>query len=504
MDSKGRASRARRRLLAAAVVGVGFWVSACSVALDRSESQCSTDSDCTKFGGYPRCQAGLCVASGLGPEGCFFGKPSTNEEFLNQCSTSKCEAFDNCARLGLCNGAPAPEATSPQVVLPPPTNPVPPPTQPCVVDGKNTVVVTGSTALQPFLTVVAAVLATNSPPYQIAYQPNGSCNGVENIFNSDPNRRVIRDSSTRVNLLFEGTKPPVPCTFGASGAPVDVGISDVFSSSCNSTYLPNAQIADYLGPVQPMTFVTPAASTERALSAELGRYVFGRGGKDAQASPYSDLNLFFVRSASSGTQQMMSLAIGVGASRWWGVDTGGSTVVRSSLLAVPTNRASGAIGILSTDFADKDRDSLRIMAFQASGQRCAYYPDSTPFTRDKLSVRDGHYSIWGPVHLYTAVSNGLPSPAATALVTRFAAARLEQTLLDTIIKTGLVPQCAMKVQRATEMGPLQAYEAPFQCHCYFEATVPQGAAPRDCIACNGPADCPTDRPACNLGYCEKQ
>lgn len=102
------------------------------------------------------------------------------------------------------------------------------------------------------------------------------------------------------------------------------------------------------------------------------------------------------------------------------------------------------------------------------------------------------------------MSNGLPSPAATALVTRFAAARLEQTLLDTIIKTGLVPQCAMKVQRATEIGPLQAYEAPVQCHCYFQATVPQGAAGRPIAGDAVARGCPTDRPACNLGYCEKQ
>lgn len=501
MESKGRASLVRRFAVAASV---GFLLSACSVALDRGDTQCSTDSDCTKFGGHPRCQAGLCVASGLGPEGCFLGTPNSNEQFLNQCSTSKCEAFDNCARLGLCNGAPAPEATTPQVVSPPAPNPVPPATQPCVVAGKNTVVVTGSTALQPFLAVVAGVLANSSPPYQIAYQGNGSCNGVENIFNTDSNRRIIRDSTTRANLLFEGTKAPVACTFEAAGAPVDVAISDVFSSSCNPAYLPGSTIADYPGPIQPMTFVTPAASSERVLSAELGRFVFGRGGKDAQAMPYANSSLFFVRNNGSGTQQMMARAIGVSASRWWGVDTGGSSGVRSSLLAVPPGQASGSIGILSTDISDKERENLRIMAFQSSSQLCGYYPDSTPFTRDKINVRDGHYSIWGPIHLYAAISGGIPSQAAQALITPFTKASLDQSLLDAIIKSGLVPQCAMKVQRSEEMGAVKAYSAPFQCHCYFEANVPQGTVSADCTTCGGPADCPADRPACNLGYCEKQ
>jgi ABC-type phosphate transport system substrate-binding protein len=372
---------------------------------------------------------------------------------------------------------------------------------PCVAAGRNTVVVTGSTALQPFLSVVAKVLATSSPPYAIAYQGNGSCNGVDNIFNPIPAKRLIKDTAGRTSLLFDGEKPPTTCAFGL-GVPVDVAISDVYSKSCNPAYVPSEQIADYLGPVQPMTFVVPSASSETAISAEMGRVVFGRGSQDVAAKPYTDPSLYFVRNVSSGTQQMLARAVTVDAKQWWGIDRGGSTKVRDLLLAVAPTKVNGAIGILSTDFADAERSRLRVLAFKDRNQICGYFPDTSVFTRDKRNVRDGHYSIWGPVHLYTAVSTGVPSAAAAALVTRFTVPRLDQPLLDAIIKAGLVPQCAMKVKRTEEMGPMTAFAPEFQCRCYFEATVPDGSVPQGCQTCAGPAECPAALPACNNGYCE--
>lgn len=489
---------------AALALAAALLAAACSALLDDGARQCSTSDDCLAFGGRPLCQRGLCVASNLGPEGCFFGTPTTPEEFANQCSTAQCEIFDNCARLGLCKPGDAEPATIAPGAQPPGTPPTDPPPGPsCLPAGKNTVVVSGSTALQPFLAVVARVLAESNPPYVIAYQATGSCNGVDHIFNADPNKRLAKDTAGRTNLLFDGANPPVNCTFGTTGVPVDVGISDVFSSSCNPAYVPDdVRLVEYQGPVQPMTFVVPSTSTEKSISAEMGRLVFGRGGSDASAMPYSDPTLFFVRNSGSGTQQMISRAIGVEAQRWWGVDRGGSSRVRDQMLTVPPALANGAIGILSADFADAERARLRILAFRARNQICGYYPDSSPFTRDKRNVRDGHYSIWGPIHFYTQVSGGIPSAAAGALVTRFTVPRLDQSLLDAIIKSGMVPQCAMKVARKDEMGPLSLFSPEFQCGCYFEATVPGGSAPESCQTCNGPADCPSSTPACNNGYCE--
>jgi ABC-type phosphate transport system substrate-binding protein len=489
---------------AASLTLVSLFGSGCSLLLDHGSTQCSTDEDCVSFGGRPSCQRGVCVPSNLGPEGCYFGNPTTPEQFANRCTTSQCEPFDNCARLNQCG----PNPSEPALILPVAGPPGPPPADPppglplCVTAGRNTVVVTGSTAVQPFLSIVAKVLAESSPSYVIAYQGTGSCNGVDHIFNADPSKRLVKDTAGRTNLLFDGEKAPEQCSFGTVGVSVDVGISDVFSRSCNPTYVTNDRIAEYLGAVQPMTFVVPSGAKERSISAEMARVVFGRGSMDPQAAPFTDPALYFVRSSTSGTQQMISRAINVNAGQWWGVDRGGSTRVRDQLLAVDPARADGAIGILSTDFADAERARLRVLAFQDRKQLCGYYPDSSLFTRDKRNVRDGHYSIWGPIHFYTAVSAGIPSAAAAALVTRFGVPRLDQSLLDAIIKAGLIPQCAMKVTRGEELGSITAFSPDFQCGCYFEANVPNGAAPESCKTCSGPADCPASTPACNNGYCE--
>lgn len=119
------------------------------------------------------------------------------------------------------------------------------------------------------------------------------------------------------------------------------------------------------------------------------------------------------------------------------------------------SRANAAVGILSTDFTDPERQRLRILAFEA-------------------------------------------------LVTRFTVPRLDKPLLDAIIRSGLVPPCAMTVQRTAEMGPFQPYQPPAACGCHFEATVPGGQARRAARSATGRRIAPGDRPACNNGYCEAQ
>lgn len=478
----------------------------CSFIFDRTSTQCAVDDDCKAFGAHPYCRQGVCVESNLGPEGCFFGTPTTPAEFANQCSTAQCEKFDNCERLGMCD----PGAALPPAVNPPPPDagsPIDAPIDapmalpPCIEPGGNTIVITGSTAVEPFLEAVEQLLGQESPPYSIAFQGNGSCGGVDQQFNTDPTKRVVKNAPGRINSLYRPDGTRVDCSFSAAGVPVDVGVSDVFSTTCNTGYVPSNTIAEYFGPVQAMTFVVPTASDQTAISAEMGHVVFGRGSTDSMSAPFSDPALYFVRNSGSGTQQMISKVIELDPRKWWGVDRGGSSRVRDLLKAVPPTKASSAIGILSTDFADSERNNLRVLAFKDRGQTCAYFPDSTQQKKDKQNVRDGHYPIWGPIHFYARTAGGVPSPGAAAFVTRFTLARLDQTLLDKIIDKGLVPACAMQVQRAAEMGPLSTFSPQFHCGCYYEARV-NGAPSEGCKQCSGPAECPSSAPACNHGFCE--
>jgi hypothetical protein len=64
---------------------------------------------------------------------------------------------------------------------------------------------------------------------------------------------------------------------------------------------------------------------------------------------------------------------------------------------------------------------------------------------------------------------------------------------------GLVPLCAMTVQRSAEAGDQSAYAPPSPCGCAYEAAV--GKAPAACVACTSATACPTGT-QCSSGYCE--
>ncbi len=106
----------RKRCLGLTMAALIMASAACSVLLDHNAAQCQTDGDCARFGEHPTCQGGVCVSSGLGPEGCFYGTPQSQADFENQCSTAACVPFDSCGRMGLCDGASDPDAA----LVPPP------------------------------------------------------------------------------------------------------------------------------------------------------------------------------------------------------------------------------------------------------------------------------------------------------------------------------------------------------------------------------------------------
>ena len=492
---------------------------ACTVLLDRDATQCHTDTDCARFGSHPICQSGVCVQSGLGPIACFYGTPRQPADYLNQCSTAQCLSFDNCHRLGLCGGASDLDAA-----LQPPPMPeggagstpsdggagdagaVMPSCMDATAGRAQVLVMTGSSNFPPLLAKLSPLI--HGAGYTPVFQVTSSCAGVKAVFDPDVANRTIVDPKpgpkAKYAAYFQQDGSSVPCTLGAGGMPVDVGESDIFSTTCTGFGPPGGDIGEYLGPIQAMTFVVPGRSQQTAITAEAARAVFGMGGKSA--SPWTDPSLYFVRNANTGTQQMIGHAIDVPASGFWGSDRGTAASV-DALMKVITDPglADQAIGILSADYYDADRSNLRALAFAASGQDCAYLPDSTPYRKDKRNVRDGHYPIWGPIHFFTAVSSGVPvSPAAQAFVSIVSVPRIPQSLLDAFIGSSLVPSCAMSVQRTSELGALSGYAPPFECGCYFEASPGvSGTPPAGCARCTTSTDCSdAARPACNLGYCE--
>lgn len=363
----------------------------------------------------------------------------------------------------------------------------------------------GSTAAKNLLSQVGKVLASNNPAVTLVYVASGSCNGVS----------AVLGAQTPLKALSTDTNPPTYWDAGGSAStcdismPVqaDVGISDVFAETCID--LPNGlgAVVDNLGPVQAMTFAVPNSSSQKSISAEAAYMVFGFGAKSG-VKPWIDPASMFVRSASSGTEQMIASAIGVGASQWQGTSEPNSTAVITALNTA--NGAGGAvaekaIGILSADLVDSNRNTIHELAYRHYKQNCGYLPDSTAKKFDKANVRDGHYAIWGPIHLLRRTDIDLANQTYIKLAVDYVTGAQDPPGVDLIAfeaSSHVVPQCAMRVKRDQELGPMTPWTPPRPCGCYYELNADTST---NCQTCTGVGDCPSGW-SCPIhsgqGYCE--
>jgi hypothetical protein len=479
--------------------------SACSLSVDTGVIQCSEDSDCDRFGSNLACHDHLC---GFGPPGCFEGAPTNEAQLATQCTSSQAFQFNNCSRLNMCDDsslAAAFKINAPPVDLGPVAPPVirqVRPTVMCASVAPNLIYVTGSTNLPPLLKAVQPMLSANDPPYVTIFAPQTSCKGAGSILDADDTKHIIKNTDNNYAFYYDAAGVQQLCLLAEpDGNVVDVGESDVYPASCGFNPVPGT--TDYPGPIQAIAFVVPAASNQRVISAEAAHLLFGAGGAGPSGlvMPWADPHLYFTRSSGTGTTQLVARSITVDPAMMWGIDRLSAGNLVASMEAVDPNVAEKAIGLLSSDFADKSSENLRVLAYQQRGLKYGYLPDSSPDTRDKANVRDGHYPIWGAIHLMAATQNSVPTPAASALITQFKNARLEQPLVSAIIESGFVPLCAMKVNRTSELGPLTTFKPDFGCGCFFDHEV---TGVTSCKTCSVASECPSSAPKCNYGYCEVQ
>jgi ABC-type phosphate transport system substrate-binding protein len=367
-------------------------------------------------------------------------------------------------------------------------------------DLSNSVVVVGSSAIQPLVAALAQLLTVPTPgseSIRILYRGAGSCTGVQALL--DPASFQPTELAT-----WDAAGTQTTCTV-EPGAPLGarIGVSDVFPATCTalSNGLPD-NVADFHGPVQAMVLVVPRSSVEVAISAEAAYSIFGFG-SDSGVAPWIDESVIFRRNAESGTQSMIAAAIGVPAARWRGVATSGTEALVQALLGVSVQRPEGALGILVANAADENRATLRTLAFQNFGETCAVLPDRTASSEEKENVRKGTYPIWGPLHLLSNVdANRRPtSPQVEQTIGYLLGNSAPLPGLDMIsleAKSHIVPQCAMRVTRSYEAGPIEPFAPSQPCGCYYEA-VANGST--GCTTCTGNHECPA-RNICSYGYCE--
>ncbi|HEX8107920.1 MAG TPA: hypothetical protein VF516_09350 [Kofleriaceae bacterium] len=512
-------------------------LSGCSFILDSSTKQCSVDTDCDSFGNHPKCMSNVCVDSGLGPANCFFptaDKPlSKQADFLNQCTTSTHQEFNNCDRLTFgCNGGPTtlPPQTTPPMTMPQGSNTAPtPPSNLCTDNAPtsggtpNMIWLFGSSDFGPLMRAAQPSLSAAATPYRAVFQNASSCAGVTAIFSNlsgatDPTKRLMKDPADPAKggwaFYFDDNGNQVNCRIdpmGTSvGVPITIGISDLYSTTCGFTPT-STTVTEYTGPVVPFVFATKAASKEVSISAEAAHMVFANGGMPPSGSgmkpamPWIDYTKYYIRNTTAGSTVLSALLLNVKISTtnpFWGIDRVSTDNLRDALLAATDPDA--AIGILSIDFYDKNRGNLKGLYLQSFNQSAGYLPDSKPTTTDKMNVRDGHYPLWGYVHFVVPLDSiGGTSQAANAMTLLFSVDKLDQRLVDAIIAASEVPQCAMKVQRRGELNSADGsgdfkVRTGFSCGCYFDAKTTNHS---DCKTCSTSDECPNGG-SCNYGYCE--
>lgn len=392
----------------------------------------------------------------------------------------------------------------------------------------NPLLLVGSSAVANLVAAMGTALANASTPVTILYSTPGSCQGANVVIPG------IVPPNTTATLAPVGTGTatyypkaggaPLTCTLNNEPSTVlpVVALSDVSYTSCRNVTFPAtlpAGVAEFVGPIQTMNFIVPFGSTANSISAQAAYFVFGFEGSGG-VMPWANTNMnadVFVRGDSSGTQSMLAIGIGAPAQFFHGTVEGGSGAMLTAVGNVPAANANSAIGILSSDIIEGATNNagatplVKGLAFQAYNQDCPYYPNSASGTHDKQNVRDGHYALWGPERFYTAVNaSNVPTNMFAAQWVGYFNETVAppftngyQDLLKTEINQFLVPQCAMKVQRANnvEIGPVSTYTPTTPCGCFFDSL--KATAGTSCAACTLDTDCKSaSAPKCHYGYCE--
>ncbi|HYP90908.1 MAG TPA: hypothetical protein VEQ59_22230, partial [Polyangiaceae bacterium] len=373
---------------------------------------------------------------------------------------------------------------------------------------KPHVFITGSSAAQPFVLDLANAVADDMV---IVFHSQGSCTGVGAIFESTP-----LPTGTDVGLIGTGST----CT-AAANTLADLGLSDVFATSCDNVDEVPDGIADFQGPVQAMNFVVPAGADAgiKSISAEAAYLVFGfkpssndpaTGKSYTEGTPWSADADIWMRGPGSGTQSLLGAAIHVPPGSWAQNSTPatGQTLKGSGDMVNKIGTATNldtTIGILASNELDDHRDTIRGLAFQAYDQTCGWWPDSTAGSKDKLNVRTGKYAAWGPLHMYTNVkANKTPERDEVADVIAYingdklVGGDNPYAIIAKERDKNLIPQCAMQVSRASEIGELTSVNPT--CSCFYDEV--RGEHKDACVSCDDDNPCADSSLTCSYGFCE--
>lgn len=354
---------------------------------------------------------------------------------------------------------------------------------------------------------LGARLINSATPVRVVYKNRRTCDLALDMYT--PNLMV--NDAIAIKYIPSATEDPTwtplaptpSCEADGGGNTIGLGIGATFLSSCSN--LPAAKpadLAEFKGPVQAYGFIVPSASSQIALTAEEGYFAYGFPAGTGQAMPWLDQALRFSRGPTASTALTCAAAIGLKGSQLKGTVPVGNTSTEVLNFVATSGSPEATIGVMGTEVYDGARNQVKLLAFKGFKQRYAYFPDFSATSFDKKNVRDGHYMPWAPTPYLARVdgTGKAVDPNVQRFIDLVLGARVDADVngLDQVIASGLVPECAMGVQRDFDGGPLSLYAPPEPCGCYYDAKVPQGTT--KCATCTADASCGGGK--CRRGYCE--
>lgn len=361
-------------------------------------------------------------------------------------------------------------------------------------DLPNPTIGLGGSAAKPLLQRFATELAQLDEPVSLIFQSTTSCFGIT---------AYIDDMPLTGSASFWGADGVEQiCELPVPGITPDYGIMSIQPTLCEGvTAIPDG-IGEFIGAVTPWSIIVPVASSQSTISAEALYFIYGFGASEGMVEPWTIDAELFARNATASSQIALAIAADIPIGKFKGNDamTAPNMVTSVAMSENPEN----ALGFVGAEVADQNRDTIKALAFQAYGQSCGYWPDSSPTAFDKQNVRDGHYFIWTPYRFYAPVDDAgeiihAPTRTAVGCLTGTQPIPDDFPALDMTIDNGSIPRCAMQVWRDEEAGPLMSYQPEGACGCYYDF---RATGATDCMECSTADECPAEAPACNHGYCE--
>jgi hypothetical protein len=368
------------------------------------------------------------------------------------------------------------------------------------LDLPNPIYGSGGSAITADLAGVATALAGLDDPITILYaDQGGACTGYQ-WFADDAITGVFKYWDA------EGTQftcdPPLlgqPADFAHMGNPVD---------ACPGKTLPN-DTGDFKGPIQTLNVITDKDSPQKSISSEALYFIlgFGADSSNSEVAPWINLAHINARQPTAFVSLIFGEEIGVDPAAFLAGHTAvpDQATVIANIVADGETSPETPLGYVSGSAADKARATVKTLAFQAKGQTCGYYPDSTETALDKLNVRYGQYALWTPGHFFAKIdANGdIIKENVAQLIGWFQgteAAPDDIKVPELVSTAGDIPSCAMYAQREGFLGEISSYAPPEPCHCFFEVSNGGG---EDCAPCVDDNDCADqDNKFCHYGFCE--